>query len=774
MGKFLLSIPTIRVGIPTIRAGAAFAKARRVAAQRGKHAAIRFWSGRKSILGIAFSALSAGTVSFAWPHWQPSAKVAPTRRVVAHRGKHAAIGFWSGRKWILRIAFSALIAATVSFAWAHWQPSTKVAPTQGVWASIDNSKYLFRLSSSKTIGSVLAPELVRAWLVSIRASEVEETDRVGRDGNQILESVISARLNGNPVLVGLKASGSSSAFNDMASGDADVGLTSREINSSELTRLMPLGDMRSAASEHVLGLEGIAVIVPHSNNISSLSRSTLKKIFTGQITNWSAVGIKRLPIHLYARDKNSRTTGKFASLVLGDGPMADAKLYEDSAKLESDVASDPGGIGFVTMPYVKDTRSVSISGERAAPLGRQLYLYTAAAPRNPAASDFVRFAVSPQGQNIVRHAGFAADVGEAPLSSDNAATIALLGDNLKVAISAERVEQNLPPPPAPPKFTPPSVAAGVPDLVIGPTKAPARPPTITASLQAPPPPPPAITASLQAPTPPVPQATPPIVTTAPLPASSGPAAASPVVEAVPPPPAPEHLAPPPVLNVAPPPAAPLPTLPVAINSHAVTAADYPRIAVQLQEQGTIPIKYLVREDGSVGDCAVTTSSGKPLLDAAACAIVKQRWKFKPGTQDGKPIAEFLSAEVVFKLADPPKEPRPTIMASLSPPPRATVAPVVTETPDPRLPIPLTNHGVTIDDYPVPSRVLQEQGNVLVKYLVKEDGSVGNCTVTTSSGKPRLDAAACAMVKRRWKFKPATQDGKPIAEFLTAEVVFKLK
>lgn len=707
------------------------------------------------------------------PTISTSAAVAKTHRVLLQRGKYAFIRLWSGREWFLRIAYSALVVAMINFVWAHWQASTRVGPPQGVWATIDNSKYLLRLSGSKTIGPVLAPELVRAWLASIKASDVEETDRVGRDRNQLLESVISARLNGNPVVVELQARGAASAFNDMATGDADIGITSREINASELIRLMPLGDMRSDASEHVLGLESVAVIVPQSNTISSLSRSTLKKIFNGQISNWSALGMKRLPIHLYARDKDSRTNDEFASLVLGDGSMANAKRYEDSAKLESDVASDPGGIGFVSMRYVKGTRSVFISDEMGAPLGRQLYLYTAATPRNPAAIDFVRFALSPQGQSILRQARFVPELGEASLSSDNSATIASLGDNLKVSISDVRVEQSFPASPTPPNLTQPSVAAVVPDLTHEPAKAPSPPPTIMASLRAPPPRP-AVTASLLAPTPPGPQATPPAARTAPLP-PTGPEAASPVMEAAPPPTAPDHSAPPPVVNVAPPSAllTPPSTPPVAINSHAVTATDYPRVAVQFQEQGTIPIKYMVNEDGSVGDCTVTTASGKPLLDAAACAIVKTRWKFKPATQDGKPVAEFLTAEVVFKLADPPKRPRPTILASLSPPPASTAAsPAVT--PDPRLPIALTNHGVTIDDYPLPSRVLQEQGNVVLKYLVKQDGSVGDCTVTTSSGKPRLDAAACAIVKRRWKFKPAMQDGKPVAESLTAEVVFKLK
>jgi protein TonB len=186
----------------------------------------------------------------------------------------------------------------------------------------------------------------------------------------------------------------------------------------------------------------------------------------------------------------------------------------------------------------------------------------------------------------------------------------------------------------------------------------------------------------------------------------------------------------------------------------------------------------IKEDGSVGDCTVTTSSGKPLLDHAACAMVTQRWKFKPATQDGKPFAEYLTAEVVFKLGEVPQAPRPTIMALLSPPPVPAAHPTGGEgDTDPRLPtspVAMTNHDVAVDDYPLLSRRLQDQGRVLVKYLVSEDGSVGDCTVTTSSGKPLLDTAACAMVKRRWKFKPATHGGKPIAEFLTAEVVFKLK
>jgi protein TonB len=71
--------------------------------------------------------------------------------------------------------------------------------------------------------------------------------------------------------------------------------------------------------------------------------------------------------------------------------------------------------------------------------------------------------------------------------------------------------------------------------------------------------------------------------------------------------------------------------------------------------------------------------------------------------------------------------------------------------------------------------LQEQGTVAIRFTINPAGSVDECAVTTSSGKQRLDDAACTMVKRRWKYKPATQDGKPVPQVgATANVVFQLR
>ena len=85
---------------------------------------------------------------------------------------------------------------------------------------------------------------------------------------------------------------------------------------------------------------------------------------------------------------------------------------------------------------------------------------------------------------------------------------------------------------------------------------------------------------------------------------------------------------------------------------------------------------------------------------------------------------------------------------------------------------LNSHAVTDRDYPAMSVRLNEEGRVTVKYLVDAEGNVGEVQVTGSSGKSRLDDAAIPIVKR-WRFKPALQEGKPVPMWQAAVVVFRL-
>jgi len=91
-----------------------------------------------------------------------------------------------------------------------------------------------------------------------------------------------------------------------------------------------------------------------------------------------------------------------------------------------------------------------------------------------------------------------------------------------------------------------------------------------------------------------------------------------------------------------------PTPPLAITSHVPTAADYPIESVSLREQGATVVQYLVLADGTVGDTIIASPSGSPRLDQAAIRLVTG-WRYKPATQNGRPVPAWLDANVVFAL-----------------------------------------------------------------------------------------------------------------------------
>ncbi|MBI4988691.1 MAG: energy transducer TonB [Rhodocyclales bacterium] len=63
-------------------------------------------------------------------------------------------------------------------------------------------------------------------------------------------------------------------------------------------------------------------------------------------------------------------------------------------------------------------------------------------------------------------------------------------------------------------------------------------------------------------------------------------------------------------------------------------------------------------------------------------------------------------------------------------------------------------------YPPLSRRLGEEGKVVLRVELDEQGSVSAARVATASGFPRLDEAALAAVKT-WRCNPARRDGQPV-------------
>lgn len=75
-------------------------------------------------------------------------------------------------------------------------------------------------------------------------------------------------------------------------------------------------------------------------------------------------------------------------------------------------------------------------------------------------------------------------------------------------------------------------------------------------------------------------------------------------------------------------------------------------------------------------------------------------------------------------------------------------------------------------YPRAARRQGAQGPVWLRLRVGADGAVRAVALARGSGHPALDRAAMDAA-RSWHFRPARQDGRPVAADLTYRVVFRL-
>ena len=79
------------------------------------------------------------------------------------------------------------------------------------------------------------------------------------------------------VVVEVQQSDSTSGMTDAAAGTCDIGMASRELSDDEKATLIPTA----------IAMDGIAVIVNKENSVDDLSMDQIKKIYTGEITDWS-------------------------------------------------------------------------------------------------------------------------------------------------------------------------------------------------------------------------------------------------------------------------------------------------------------------------------------------------------------------------------------------------------------------------------------------------------------------------------------------------------
>ena len=291
----------------------------------------------------------------------------------------------------------------------------EAADAIGSMVTPSGSNVILRLEGSNTIGAKLAPALVSAYFKSKGCSDITQK-RID------VESInVTCELNGIDYQASISSKGSSTAFVGLKEGTADIGMASRRAKPAEVASFAGIGNLLSPANEHVIALDGIAIIVNPSNQIPKLSIDQVRGLFDGKLRSFIKVGGINAPVIIYRRDDKSGTFDAFKSLVMAGEPIASsAKAFEDSKELSSAVFGDVSGIGFVGHTLIGDTKPVPIGapGQQAFipnrftiqtedyPLSRRLYLYSISEAGNPEVAKFISFVSSKDGQSVVERLNF--------------------------------------------------------------------------------------------------------------------------------------------------------------------------------------------------------------------------------------------------------------------------------------------------------------------------------------------------------------------------------
>jgi phosphate transport system substrate-binding protein len=199
---------------------------------------------------------------------------------------------------------------------------------------------------------------------------------------------------------------------------ADVAVLMRELEPEERS-VMVKGGMELEG--YRFARDAICVIVHPSSTLENIAADDLRRIYLGQVTDWSELGARPGRIEPVVQVPGGEIMGSFVQRVMGGAPPS-APAYRagsDSATVAR-VVSTPGAIGFVSMAWAdrgaKLLRVAALSGmpywkpdaekvyKGDYPLTRACNLYVRAGGAR-LANGLVTWVASIDGQRIVHETG---------------------------------------------------------------------------------------------------------------------------------------------------------------------------------------------------------------------------------------------------------------------------------------------------------------------------------------------------------------------------------
>jgi phosphate transport system substrate-binding protein len=213
--------------------------------------------------------------------------------------------------------------------------------------------------------------------------------------------------------------GSGTGIAALINGGTDICEASRPMKDKE--KAMVQQRRGKDVTEIPVALDGIAIYVPVSSPIQSLTMAQIKGIYTGAITNWRDVGAKDQKIVAYSRENNSGTYVFFKEHVLKNEDFGrNIQTLPGTAAVVNAVSKDHASLGYGGIAYASGIKAIAVKPDESSegvipsmetvdsgkyPLSRQLFFYTVGAPVGEIKA-FIDWVLSPEGQKICEAVGY--------------------------------------------------------------------------------------------------------------------------------------------------------------------------------------------------------------------------------------------------------------------------------------------------------------------------------------------------------------------------------